>query len=117
MSNAKPGDLTAKEAASEPRFVRTTLRMFAGVLIWAAHFLLIYTFTALACTRDLASSVVPVIIAATGLGVLGAALIARSALPPRGFADWLAVSVASIAILAMMWEALPLLWIPVCASR
>jgi hypothetical protein len=102
---------------SEPHFGWTVLRMFAGVLIWSAHFLLIYAFTALACTRGFESAIPYTVIGATVVGLLVLALIASRAVPARTFADWMTIAVAAIAVVAMLWEALPLFWVPVCASR
>jgi len=102
---------------SEPHFGSTVLRMFAGVLIWSAHFLLIYAFTALACTRGFERAIPYTIIGATAVGVLVLALIGRRVVPARTFADWMTIAVAAIAVLAMLWEALPLFWAPACASR
>lgn len=42
----------------EPRFPRTTLKVTAGLLIWAADFLFIYVFAALACARGYAHATV-----------------------------------------------------------
>ncbi len=101
----------------EPSFALTTLRMFSGVILWAAHFVGIYAFTALACTRGFDSAVPGVIVIATGVAVLVALLIARTAWRRENFADWMTVSVAAIAVLAMCYEMFALLWVPVCGGR
>jgi hypothetical protein len=88
------------------------------VLVWSAHFGVSYGFTALACARQL-SSVVPWVIGAASVAAL-AALMAlavpagvraarRSELP-----DFLAVGLAGLAAIAVIWEASPVLWISAC---
>jgi len=103
--------------AHEPPFGSTTLRMFSGVIIWAVHFVGIYAFTALACTRGFESAVPWVIAIATVIAVAVAIAIARPSWRQAGFADWMTVSVGAIAVVAMLWEALALLWVPVCGTR
>ena len=99
------------------------LRMFSGALIWAVHFMAIYGFTTLACARDFAS------IQWLGIGVVawvvgGATVIALAAglwviwiamrTHPIGFTEWMTASVAALATLAMIWEALPAMMVAAC---
>jgi hypothetical protein len=105
-------------------FVRATTRMFGGVIIWAAHFTVIYGFTALACARGFASaawlgsSVVQWTVgAATLLAALGTlALIVPAVRAARaGFEAWLSASVSGLALIAIVWEGMAALMVPACA--
>jgi hypothetical protein len=88
------------------------------IAIWAAHFALVYGFTALACARSFAGLVpwlvVPVSIAAVaGIGVLamrGPIRAARS----LSFSDTVACGLGVLAIIAVVWEASSML-LPSCA--
>lgn len=101
----------------------TSLHMFAGVIVWAVHFTAIYSFTALACARGFSQ------LQWLGLGVVtwaigGATLIAATAtlviLVPalrtarRSFESWMAAGVAALALIAILWETLPVMMLPVC---
>ena len=103
--------------------IDTALRTLSGAFIWAAHFAAIYGFTSLACARNLAS------IQWLGIGVVawvvgGATVIALAAEAsvivaamrrvPIGFAEWMSASIAALASLAMIWEALPALMVSAC---
>lgn len=107
----------------ESAFSTTTLRMFSGVIIWAVHFTAIYGFTALACARGFAS------LAWLGIGIVpwaigGATFVAATAmlviLVPalRGardsFENWMTAGVAALALVAILWETLPVMMVPVC---
>jgi len=95
-------------------FVATTLRISAGVIVWVLHFALIYGFTALACARGLPAVVPWVIGGATAIaGGACLALIARE-WRRQGFEAWLALSLDATALLAILWEALPVLMVPIC---
>jgi hypothetical protein len=88
------------------------------IAIWAAHFTLVYGFTALACARSFPALVpwvvVPVSIAAVaGIGVLamrGSIRTARS----LNFSDAVACGLGGLAIIAVVWEASSML-LPSCA--
>jgi hypothetical protein len=67
----------------EPRFPRTMLTVTAGLLIWAADFLFIYVFAALACARGFAHAI-----------FLGFAIVP--------LVSTIATAVAAVATLAMM---------------
>lgn len=96
-----------------PFFV-TTLRISAGVIVWVLHFGFIYGVTALACARGLPAVVPWVIGGATA--VAGAACLALIARERRrqGFEAWLAIGVAAAALLAIVWETLPVFMVPIC---
>jgi NO-binding membrane sensor protein with MHYT domain len=103
--------------AQEPPFASTMVRMFSGVIIWAVHFVGIYAFTALACTRGFESAAPWVIAIATVIAVAVAITIARASWRQPQLADWMTVSVNAIAIVAILFEALALIWVPVCGTR
>lgn len=107
----------------------STSRLWVGPLVWAAHFLAIYGFTALACERNVAAGLLGVgivvwfigaatlVAAAVLLVTIGLAVIdgTRTSLPePSGFVHWLTAAIGSLVLLAVVWEALPILLVPVC---
>ena len=106
------------------RFTRTSLRLSSGVIIWAMHFTVIYAFTALACARGFAElqwlgagvvtwtvlGVTSIAVAATLLVLVPAARAARGS-----FEDWMTAGVAALALIAIVWEALPVIIVPACA--
>jgi hypothetical protein len=94
---------------------REALRMSAGALVWAAHFAVIYGFTALACARGFVSAV-PWVTGGATLVALGiAALVMVSAWRERErFTPWMAASIAALAMLAIVYESLALLMVPAC---
>src|SRR3546814_11085129 len=107
----------------------------AGRLIWAAHFLLIYGFAALACARGFAdvrllgAGVVPLIVgAATAVAILAvAAMLLLALLGPgkenaaaRGgprFLRWMTALVSGLSLVAIVWTGLPVLLLPACPSE
>ena len=108
--------------APEPRFAGAAAWMLGGLLVWAAYFLGVYVFAALACERGFAAArvagigVVP-FAAGTGFAVaLGVTLVLARAARRRlraqrprvnAFADFLAFALALAAVLALTWTALP----------
>ena len=121
-------------AREEPRFVRRMVLMSSGLIIWAAHFTVIYGFNALACARAFAGlsvaglGVVPVVVVALTLAALAAAgtilLVAvrdHAAGAPgdgpgeAGFLRYLTIAVAALALVAIAWNGLPALLVPACA--
>ena len=83
------------------------LRIGSGAIVWAAHFAVLYGVTALACARDHAALTPWIIGLATAAGVGVAAVIAARSYRRRDeFAHWMAATVAVVAILAMVWEAI-----------
>ena len=105
-------------------FSRTTLRMFAGVIIWAAHFTVIYGFTAVACALGLGEtrwpwlSLTAVIVIAT---LVALAAIVAFALPAAraglsAFENWMTTALGALAALAIVWEGLvPVFMLPACS--
>jgi hypothetical protein len=110
--------------AAAPSMV-VVLRMLSGALIWAVHFIASYGFTTLACARDLASiqwltiGIVPWVVGgATAIALLVALSVIVAAVrtdPAIGFVEWMTASVAALASLAIVWEALPAMMVPACA--
>jgi hypothetical protein len=104
-------------------FPLTSLYIGAGLLIWAANFLVTYVFTAVACARGFASItmagvriLVWVIVIATVSAILVAAWVAFKALSkyrarcarvgssdPECFIHFTAAAVALLSMVAMAW--------------
>ncbi len=98
------------------RFAVTSLRISAGIIVWALHFATIYGVTALACARGFAGSLPVAIAVATLVAVIGAAAILVSGWRRRSdFAHWLSASIAGFALLAIVFEAMPAWLVPTCA--
>jgi hypothetical protein len=88
------------------------------VLIWSAHFTLIYGFTALACARHMTAAI-PWVVGAASVAAIAALLalcvpaslrVARAS----GLADCVAVGLGGLATVAVVWEASALFWVPAC---
>jgi hypothetical protein len=108
-----------------------TWRLWVGPLVWGVHFLAIYGFAALACARTGASnlfgpgSVVGFICATTLLaaGVLGITIwlavrdgsLSESLPALSRFIHWLTAAIAGLVLLALGWETLAVLFVPLCA--
>ena len=111
-------------------FAAVTGAVLAGLLIWAAHFTVIYGFTGLACARGLANQQVlgfglidVVVVGATILALLAAAAVLMRALRFANaseqaesvpFLRWTAAMSAALAMIAILWEGLPALLISGC---
>lgn len=114
-------------------FTQSFLYLTGGLIIWAVRFLAIYPFTALACARGWSQAslagigMVPLVMSLSAIvAVLGCAAILLRALARMGdrssdeiaqnarFVHVVAASVAALAILAMIWETLPVLFISTC---
>ena len=104
-------------------FLATSLRMSAGIIIWAVHFAAVYGYTGLACARRFGTSgetwiaLVPWVVGvSTVVGVLLAiAFIAPAVRATRHeFVNWISGWVAAFAVLAMILEGIAILWVPVC---
>lgn len=124
--------MTKMATARSP--ARRSIFALSGMLIWAAHFGIIYGFTSLACARGFAETrlfgigVVSLSIAvATLIAVLGALAVIWQALRRRRaeqvggdnslpeFTSVMAVLIAGLSLVAILWEALPVLMMPPCA--
>jgi hypothetical protein len=128
MSGAQPYTLT--------RFIGELANMVAGLLLWAAHFAVVYAVHTLSCARGFAPwtvlgfGLVPfVIAAATIVALAGSGLVLAIALRdlramrgPRSdvrdsqrFLTYTSATVASFSMLAILWVALPALFIQPCS--
>lgn len=96
-------------------FAATALRMSSGVIVWGLHFAAIYGITGLACARGAPQAAL--------IGVALATLFAVALLLPIVLAGWrrrarfepcFMAALAALALLAVVWEALPALWVPTC---
>ncbi len=89
--------------------------MASGAIVWAAHFTVLYGFTALACARGF-SAAIPWVTGAATLAALGAAavIIARS-IPSRAhFVSWMTAAIAGLAGVAIVFEGLAIVMVPAC---
>lgn len=112
-------------------FATLSLRIGAGLLIWAAHFISIYVYSALLCVRDAAhlrwlgialpqlGVTLMTLIALIALGaVIKAALVGRwrqeAARAEQPFIAWLSAASAGFGTLGVLWCALPAVWLQAC---
>lgn len=125
-----------RESNRAPDYV-PTWHLWLAPIVWAVHFLAIYAFTALACARVGTSdwyppSAVPWFVGGTTLlaslvllwpiaAALHTAWHARSqalaleqAQAPRDFVGWLSAALATLVLVAVLWETLALVWLPAC---
>lgn len=93
---------------------RATLPVF----IWAVHFAAIYGLTALACARQMVA-LVPWVVAVAS--VIAVAVLLALAIPAglrvlrtSRLADSLAAGLGGLALVAVVWEASSLFWVPAC---
>ena len=104
-----------------------TWRLWIAPVVWALHFLAIYGFTALSCARPdgPGSAIVPafvITVTIAAVAVLGATIVlamrdhGRSHEVPGvwRFVHGLTSTTAALVIVAVVWEALPVLLVPVC---
>lgn len=112
-------------------FGTTSLRVGAGFLIWAAHFAAVYVYAALVCARGdptaqwMGASAARLnigLITLVAVALLGYALwqslrgtwradVQRAAQP---FLAWLGAAIALFGLLAVLWTALPAIWVALC---
>jgi hypothetical protein len=105
-------------------FGATALRLSAGVMIWAVHFTVIYSYTGLACARRFDTwgptwvALVPWVIgAATLLAAATTLILIVPVVQSRErteFTRWMSACVAAFALGAILLEALPVFWVPLC---
>lgn len=87
-----------------------------AIVVWALHFAVIYGTTGLACARGAPGMVPWVIGIATLLAAAACSAIFVMHARRRGaFRHWLSAGIAAMALLAIVWEALPVLLVPACA--
>ena len=108
---------------ADSRFTPTAFRISSGIIIWAAHFLAIYGFTALACARGWVTArwigigVAPWVIGAATLlaaVALVAVIVPAVRAAPSGFTEWMTAALGGLALIAILWEALAVLLVPIC---
>ena len=109
------------------------VEMLAGPLIWAAHFLFIYIFQALACARGFAgvsllgTGIVPLTVGmATAVAAVATVLMLFRAMRDLGaigpateqdaerFMNWMTAAGAGLSLVAILWDGLPVLLLPSC---
>ena len=93
------------------------VRVFAGPVAWAVHFIAIYAVTAIACERAPASAgtVVPIAIGILTVAAAGVAAVAMRLPPQRPLVAWLGTASAALALAAILAQAAPALLVPACA--
>lgn len=91
------------------------IRLSAAIAVWAVHFIAVYGLTGLACARGLPQAVPWAIGVATLLALAALAfLIWVSRKDLAVFANWMTAAVAALALLAILWETVPVLLLPAC---
>lgn len=96
-------------------FVAATLRMSAGVAVWALHFAAIYGFTALACARGWAAEVPGAVALATAIALVALAAVVLAGWHRRGeFESWMSAALGGFAFVAIVYEAISVLVVPAC---
>lgn len=90
--------------------------MASGALVWALHFAALYGVTALACARGFAHAV-PWVAGAASLAALAAMLliIARHLKRRTEFESWMALSIASLALVGIAYTTVPVYLVRPCA--
>jgi hypothetical protein len=114
-------------AMNTQRFASSFLRLFAGPLVWAAHFLGVYGVVGIICARRIDG------VALFGLGIVSWIVAAATAVAIaavflftlRGgsrqhphdntsFTRWTSAALGLLSIVAIVWEAMALLLVPAC---
>lgn len=105
-------------------FAGDALRASGGVILWALHFFVIYGFTALACERGFhavvwfgAGPITWVVLGATAVTAMAMVALIRYLLrnSPRAFVDWLGAALTGLALIGVLYEAVPILLVEPCA--
>jgi hypothetical protein len=92
----------------------SALRLSAGPLLWLAHFTALYGVNSIACARGFPGAVPWVVAGATVVLGVAAAAVALKPLK-KEFIGWLSAGLALLALLAILWQALPVLMVSPCA--
>lgn len=95
------------------------LRWFAGPLIWAAHFLVVYGSESLACTRGGSHALVMIATTIVAMGALAAVIalaLRRQRASGQGaaFMDTVALALGFLSATAVLATTVPALLIPAC---
>lgn len=122
-----------RKVASKTESISELLLCFAGPMVWAAHLFVMYGAEALICTGPVATSdksyFQPVAIAATVLALVSLLCFLtwqwawnRCDDPERDVGDGLwflrrtSMALAALTMLGVLWTALPMALLPVCAG-
>jgi hypothetical protein len=127
--------MRAEQPYTLTRFIGELANTVAGLLVWATHFAVVYSVHAVACARGLNQwsvlglGLVPFTIAvATALALAGSGVVLAIALrdlrrmhhqhsdveDSQRFLTYTSATVAGFSILAIVWVALPVLFIEPC---
>lgn len=99
-------------------FAAAALRMGAAAVVWGLHFGAVYGGTALACARGVPQAAPVVVAIATVCAMVALLWVVRAGWRERAaFEPLFSASLAGFALLAVLWEAAPALWVPACGGR
>jgi hypothetical protein len=114
-------------------FLRRSLLLIGGLIIWAVHLGVVYGFNGLACARRFAEAeiwgvgTVPLFVGGTTLLALALTTVlmvvalrrdpaaARYEDETEAFLSYSSAAVAALSLLAIAWNGLPALIVPACA--
>lgn len=86
-----------------------------GAIIWAAHFGVIYGGQAVACAAGRPGLVPPIVIGSSAVALVLLLVAVGMAWRHRhGFMGAMAIGIAALSALAIVWEAAPALALPSC---
>ncbi len=123
--SAAGADLAPQSETARP--VYRLLDSVFGFVVWAAHLLVVYIATAVACQLGLGSQ--PGSVQSTVVGILCVVTLGAAAavvwhairrygqqkeMRERGFLARIAVGHDAVAALAILWQLMPLLMVPLC---
>jgi hypothetical protein len=103
----------------------TVTRWFSGLIIWAAHFLIVYASESLVCTRGGGASMHAAIVATASIVALILLLgitvyswrdASTARAPGSAFMDRLAAALGLLGMLAVLWASLPAVFISACLA-
>ena len=115
-----------KAFASAARPVSELLRVFTGPLVWFAHFVIAYGTEAILCTPAAGAPrlmtgllAIATALAFAALGAFAWSMMPRHRAPATEDAAFLrvvALALAALSLLGVIWTTLPALSLPACAS-
>lgn len=92
------------------------IRLGSGVFVWVLHFGVVYGFTALACARDVGERVPWIVGGATlAASLILVGVIVREWPRRAAFDAWLAATIATLALVAVLLESVPVGFLAPCA--
>jgi hypothetical protein len=103
----------------------TVTRWFSGLIIWAAHFLIVYASESLVCTRGggapmhvtiVVTASIAAFILLVGVTVYSWRDASTARAPGSAFMDRLAVALGLLGMLAVLWAALPAVFVSACLA-